>query len=296
MDNLVYLNGSLVLAAEARIAVLDYGFLYGYGLFETMRAYEGRVFRLDRHLERLARSAETLGIAVDTLTLPDAITETLAANHLSSARVRLTVSAGEGSPIPDLESCARPTVLIVATGYLALPEETYRRGYRAVTASMRRNHRSPLAGIKSLNFTENLLARQEAKRAGVAEAILLNDRDYVAEASMSNLFVVSAGVLRTPPLSAGILPGITREVVIEVAERLGITVVEDDITPEELREADEAFLTNSAIEIMPLTTLDGHTIGSGQAGPVTQKLRAAYRDLVRSEADEGGRDYRASSS
>ncbi|MEE8353625.1 MAG: aminotransferase class IV, partial [Dehalococcoidales bacterium] len=151
MADLVYLNGSLLPSAEARIAALDYGFLYGYGLFETMRAYGGRVFRLGRHLDRLVSSAETLGITVDTPTLKDAIHETLSANNLSSARIRLTVSAGEGDPAPDLASCARPTVLIVAGEYQPLPEDAYAAGYRAVTASLRRNHRSPLAGMKSLN-------------------------------------------------------------------------------------------------------------------------------------------------
>jgi len=297
MAELVYLNGSLVPAAEARIAALDYGFLYGYGLFETMRAYRGHVFRLSRHLERLAHSAKTLGITVDIPTLADAVGETLTANGFGEtvsdtvgvARVRLTVSAGEGDPVPDPASCARPTVLVVAGEYQPLSEDTYRAGYRAVTASLRRNHHSPLAGIKSLNFTENLLARQEAGRAGVDEAILLNDLDRVAEASMSNLFVVTGDVLRTPPLDAGILPGITREAVLELAERLGITAMEDDITLDELRQAGEAFLTNSVIEVMPLTGLDGQPIGDGTAGPVTQKLREAYHELVRSETSEAAR-------
>lgn len=290
MADFVYLNGSLLPSAEARIPALDYGFLYGYGLFETMRAYAGgRVFRLDRHLDRLVSSAETLGITADTPTLEEAIHETLSANSLSSARIRLTVSAGEGDPVPDPASCARSTVLVVAAEYQQLPEETYRRGYRAVTASLRRNHRSPLAGMKSLSFTENLLARQEARRAGVDEAVLLNDRDHVAEASMSNLFVVSGVVLRTPPLDAGVLPGVTREAVLELAQRLGITAVEDDITPDELRQSDEAFLTNSVIELMPLTGLDGRAIGGGAIGPVTQKLRESYQELVRLETDEAAR-------
>ncbi len=290
MADFVYLNGSLLPSTEARIPALDYGFLYGYGLFETMRAYAGgRVFRLDRHLDRLARSAETLGITVDTPALKDAIHETLSANDLLSARIRLTVSAGEGDPVPDPASCAHPTVLIVATDYQPLPENAYRAGYRAVTASLRRNHRSPLAGMKSLNFAENLLARQEARRAGVDEAVLLNDRDRVAEASMSNLFVVTGGGLRTPPLDAGILPGVTREAVLELAQSLGISATEDDITLDELRQADEAFLTNSVIEVMPLTALDGRAIGGGAIGPVTQKLRESYQELVRLETDEAAR-------
>ncbi len=284
MADLVHLNGSLLPSVEARIAALDYGFLYGYGLFETMRAYaRGRVFRLDRHLQRLVSSAEILGITVGTPALEDAIHETLGANNLSSARIRLTVSAGEGDSVPDPASCAQPTVLVVASQYRPLPEDTYQAGYRAVTASLRRNHRSPLSRIKSLNFTENLLARREARRAGADEAILLNDRDRVAEASMSNLFVVSEGVLRTPPLDAGVLPGVTREAVLELAQRLGIAAEEEDMTLDELRQTGEAFLTNSVIEVMPLTSLDGRAIGDGRAGPVTQKLREAYQELVHSE-------------
>lgn len=283
MSNLVYLNGTLLPSAEARIAALDYGFLYGYGLFETMRAYgKGIVFRLERHMARLAASAGVLDITVDTPALEAAIRETLTANHLSTARIRLTVSAGEGSPVPDPESCTNPTVLIVATAYTPLAKESY----RAITATLRRNSRSPVAGMKTLSFTENLLARWEATRAGVDEAILLNDRDRVAEASMSNLFVVTGDVLRTPPLDAGVLPGITREAVLELAQRLDIAALEDDITLDELRQADEAFLTNSVIELMPLTGLDGRAIGGGTAGPVTQKLRGAYSELVRSETAE----------
>ncbi len=289
MADLVHLNGSLLPSVEARIAALDYGFLYGYGLFETMRAYAGRVFRLDRHLHRLARSAETLEIIVDTAVLRSAITETIVANHLGDARVRLTVSAGECASVPDPASYTRPTVLVVAGEYRPLPEDAYRRGYRAVTASLRRNHRSPLVRIKSLNFAENLLARQEARRAGVDEAVLLNDRDRIAEASMSNLFAVTGNALRTPPLDAGLLAGVTRETVLELAQRLGIVAVEDDITLDELRQVDEAFLTNSVIEVMPLTGLDGQAIGDGAAGPVTLKLRGAYRELVRSEVDERDR-------
>ncbi len=291
MADLVHLNGLLLPSEEARIATLDYGFLYGYGLFETMRAYDGRVFRLGHHLERLARSADMLEITVNVGTLADAIGETLVANGFGEtvsdtadgARIRLTVSAGEGDSAPDPASCVRPTVLVVAGKYQPLPEDIYKAGYRAVTASLRRNHRSPLARIKSLNFTENLLARREAHRAGADEAIIINDRDRVAEASMSNLFVVSEGVLRTPPLDAGVLPGVTREAVLELAQRLGIAAEEEDIALDELRDTGEAFLTNSVIEVMPFTSLDGRAIGCGTAGPVTQKLRQAYQELVHSE-------------
>ncbi len=284
MPEMVYLNGSLVPLADARIAVMDYGFLYGYGLFETMRAYGGKVFRLDRHLERLAGSAETLGIAVDKSVLKDAVTETIHANGLSNARIRLTLSIGEGGMVPDPASCGKPTVLVVTTDYHPLPEEVYEKGYRAMVSSVRRNSRSTISGMKSLNYLESMLARQEARAAGVDEAICLNEDGFLAEASTSNVFLVGDGALKTPGLTSGILPGVTREAVLELAGRLGITAVEDDITLDELLQADEAFITNSVMEVMPLTEVDGKPIGTGKSGEITGKLIMGYKELVRGEA------------
>ncbi len=286
MPEMVYLNGSLLPLADARIAVMDYGFLYGYGLFETMRAYGGKVFRLDRHLERLAGSAETLGIAVDKSVLKDAVMETIDANGLSEARIRLTVSIGEGGMVPDPASCGQPTVLVVAGEYRPLPNEVYDKGYRAIVSSVRRNSRSPISGMKSLNYLESMLARQEARAAGVDEAICLNEEGFLAEASTSNVFLVGEGALRTPGLTSGILPGVTREAVLKLAGKLGITTVEDDITLDELLQADEAFITNSVVEVMPLTEVDGKPVGTGKSGEITRKLMEGYKEMVRGEVGD----------
>lgn len=280
MSELVYLNGALIPRSQAVIPVTDYGFLYGFGLFETMRAYHGQVFRLDRHLRRLTRSAEILGLAEGIPDLTGAVRETIRVNRLSDARIRITVSIGEGGMVPDPGTCRKPTVLILAGPYQPYSEPVYERGFEVITSSIRRNSQSPLSRLKSANYLESLLAKQEAKKTGADEALCLNEKGLVAEASMSNIFLVCDGSLLTPKEDSGILPGITRETVLELADRLKIGFSERDISPEEAFQAEEAFLTNSLLEIMPLTKLDGQPIGSGRTGPVTQKLRAAYQKLV----------------
>ena len=281
MSEIVYLNGSLIPRSQASISALDYGFLYGYGLFETMRAYGGRVFRLDSHLRRLARSAEILGLPIGTLDLKGAVMDTIQANQLSEARVRITISIGEGGMVPDPSTCNRPTVLILAGHYQPYPEQVYQKGFRAVVSSIRRNSGSPLSRLKSANYLESILARQEARAAGVDEALCLNEKGLLAEASMSNIFLVTDGILRTPGQESGILPGITRETILELASPLGINTLEHDIRLDELSQAQEAFLTNSLIEVMPLTEIDGKPIGSGRPGSVTKRLMVAYRKMVR---------------
>jgi branched-chain amino acid aminotransferase group I len=287
MSEIVYLNDTLVPLSQASISVLDYGFLYGFGLFETMRAYGGVVFRLESHLERMARSTETLGIPINTAELKDGVADTLHANKLIEARVRITVSAGEGSMTPDPTTCGQPTVLIMASPYQPYPEAVYQKGFSAVISSVRRNSQSPLSRIKSANYLESLLAKQEARAAGADEALRLNERGFLAEASMSNIFLVTDGALKTPGVESGILPGITRQVVLETASRLNIGASEQDIRPEEVFQAQEAFLTNSLMEIMPLTGIDSKTIGSGEPGPVTRRLMAAYRELVLTSTTSG---------
>jgi branched-chain amino acid aminotransferase group I len=280
MGEIVYLNGSLMPRSQASISAMDYGFLYGFGLFETMRAYEGQVFRLDSHLSRLAHSAEILGFQIEALDLKGAVMDTIHANKLSDARVRITISIGEGGIVPDPSTCTQPTVLILAGHYKPYPEQVYEKGFSAVVSSIRRNSQSPLSRLKSANYLENMLAKQEARAAGVDEALCLNEKGLLAEASMSNIFLVNDGVLRTPGRESGILPGITREVVLEMASQLGISTFEQDISLDELFQTQEAFLTNSLIEIMPLTEIDGKLVGSGRRGPVAQRLMADYRKLV----------------
>ena len=280
MNEIVYLNGKLILRSRARISVLDYGFLYGYGLFETMRAYGGLVFRLDSHLNRLAQSARVLRISIEVPELKSAIMDTIQANKLGEARIRLTISIGEGEMMPDVSKCKKPTVLIMAEDYQPYPEEVYRKGFRAVVSTIRRNSQSPLSRLKSTSYLESILARREAREAGAEEALCLNDKGFLAEGSMSNIFLVADGMLKTPGHEDGILPGITRQTVLELAPKAGIDTLGCDIRLNELFQAQEAFLTGSLIEIMPLTEIEGKIIGSGKPGSVTKKLMAAYRRIV----------------
>ena len=283
MNEIVYLNGKLIPRSQTRISALDYGFLYGYGLFETMRAYGGRVFRLDSHLNRLAQSARVLGISIEVLELKSAVMDTIQANKLSEARIRITVSIGEGEMTPDLSTCNRPTVLILAENYQPYPGRVYRKGFRAVVSVIRRNSQSPLSLLKSTSYLESILARQEARAAGVDEALCLNEKGFLAEGSMSNIFLVADGILKTPGCESGVLPGITRQTVLELAPKLGIDTLECDIRLDELFQAREAFFTSSLIEVMPLTEIGGKLIGSGRPGSVTKRFMAAYRKLVLNE-------------
>ena len=250
-----------------------------------MRAYQGRVFRLDRHLSRLAHSAGVLGISIEMKELERGVKDVIRANKLGDARVRITVSPGEGGMTPDPDTCQKPTVLIMAQSYQPYTAEVYENGFRATVSSIRRNSRSLLSSIKSTSYLDSMLARQEARKAGIEEAICLNEKGLLAEASMSNIFLVVDGGLKTPGLDSGVLPGITREAVLELAARLDIDTLEQDISLEELFQAEEAFLTNSLIEVMPLTQVDGNPVGSGKAGPITRKLSAAYKGLVLTEAE-----------
>ena len=207
MNEIVYLNSRLVPQSEAKLSPFDHGFLYGYGLFETMRAYNGHIFRLDSHLGRLRCSAESIGLTHSTLTtdegkqrLKAACMATLEANQLKNARMRLTISAGEGDVTPDPKSCSNPTILITAHNLQPLPPEKYKTGFKATISSLRRNSQSPLSRLKSTCYMENILARTTAKASGYDEAIFLNERGYVAEGTTTNIFLVSNGELVTPSL------------------------------------------------------------------------------------------------
>ena len=283
MQEIVYLNGALTPRGQAKVPVLDYGFLYGYGLFETMRAYNGTVFRLESHLHRLAKSADKLGIPVEIEKLNKAINDTLRANGLKEARVRLTVSAGEGGAVPDPCSCKTPTVLVMATSLNPYSKEIYEKGLKVIISSIRRNSLSPISGMKTTNYLENILARQEATTKRANEAILLNEKGSITEASFSNVFIVNKDILKTPVLESGILPGITRSVVQEIAHATGIVYLETNIQLGKLTRADEVFLTNSIMEIMPVIMIDGKQVGNGRPGIITRKLMGAYRQLVKEE-------------
>jgi len=281
VEEIVYLNGSLIPLSRARLSPLDYGILYGYGLFETMRSYSGHVFRLEKHIERLRRSAKFLGIDLSSaFDLGKALYDTLHANNLSDARIRLTISGGEGETIPDLLVPQRPTVFITARSYTPYSDKVYQQGFKAIVSRIRRNTRSPVSAMKSISYLDSLLARREAKLGGADEAVLLDEHGFLAEGSTSNVFLISDNTLSTPSEDSGIVPGVTREVVLELASSLGVKAVVRRIASKELNQADEAFLTNSLIEIMPLTQVGGQTVGSGRPGKVTRQLMEAYKALV----------------
>ena len=284
MEQIVYLNGSLVPRSQARISPFDLGFLYGYGLFETMRAYSGRIFRLESHLERLTQSAKLLGLPLHAFDLKRACHDTLQANKLKEARIRLTVSMGEGEATPDPPKHPRPTVLVTATRYVPLADEAYRKGYKAVVSTIDQDSQSPLSRLKSTNYLNHILARREARAAGADEAILLNERGFLCEGSTSNIFLVSKGELITPDKESSCLPGITRQVVLELAHGLGIGISEREVQLEELLHAGEAFLSNSIMELMPLVEVNGQRIGRGK---VTERLMLVYREAVVRETKKG---------
>jgi len=287
MTEIIYLNGRLISHSKAKLSSFDHGFLYGYGLFETMRAYQGYIFRLDQHLARLRRSAQSLGLTHSILhvvegkqSLETACTAILEVNKLKDARLRLTVSAGEGDMMPDPGTCSSPTVLVTARNLIPLPPEKYESGFKATLSSLHRNSQSPLSRLKSTCYMENILARMAARATGCDEAILLNEQGYLAEGSTTNIFLMNNRELITPSLESGVLPGITREAVLEIARAANIKTMERQVELKELIEAEEAFVTNSILELMPLTLLDGKPIGTGKPGQLTKELLAAYRKLV----------------
>lgn len=291
MAEMIYLNGSLVPRSEARISVFDHGFLYGYGLFETMRAYDGRIFLLERHLSRLKTSAASIGLGLGGIDLAQACKDTLEANNLENARIRLTVSHGESDELPWQETDNQPTVVITARDYQPFPPDVYEKGFKVGISSYQRSRHSSLSGIKSINYLVNVLARREATLNGLDEALLLNEDGYLTEGSTSNIFFVKSSCLVTPSLDSGILPGITRDLVIEIAGRLGIKITEENISPSDLPQFQEAFLTNSTMEIMPVSSIivqDGQStvFQSGGIGEVIQRLINTYKERVAEETGE----------
>lgn len=272
---LVWLNGELVPKSQAKVSVFDHGFLYGDGVFEGIRAYNGRVFMLDEHLDRLYESAKSIWLTIPMTKeeMKDVILKTLKANGLKDAYIRVVVSRGEGDLGLDPRKCSKPNVVVITDKIELFPEEFYERGIEMVTVSVRRN--SPQAlnpNIKSLNYLNNILAKIEAINAGKLEGLMLTIDGYVAEGTGENIFIVKKGVILTPPAHMGILKGITRRVVINLACESGIPVREEVLTLHDVYTADECFITGTAAEIMPVVKLDGRTIGDGVPGPITKAL------------------------
>jgi len=283
MGQIVNLNGRFLNANEAKISIMDNGFLFGYGVFGATRIYNSTVFRLESHLSRLQKSTARLGIIVKALELRTPVLETIRANNLEDGLVRITISAGEGSLVPDPRSCANPTILITAAAYSPPTPDMYEKGFKAVISAIRRHSGAPASEMKTLNYIESMLARQEAKMADYDDALLLNEKGYLSESSSGNVFIAKDKVLKTPPENSGFISGVVREVVLQIASELDIKSVETDISLKDLFKADEAFLTNSVIEIMPLVSVNDRAIGLGKPGIITRKILEAFRDKVSRE-------------
>jgi branched-chain amino acid aminotransferase len=281
----IYLNGKLVDRDKAVISVYDHGFLYGDGVFEGLRFYNRKIFKLREHLERLYDSARHIALVIpQELAALAADTQACVADcGMDDGYIRLVVSRGEGNLGLDPRSCPNPTVIIIADAIKLYPAEMYEQGMEVVTAATIRNHPDALdPRVKSLNYLNNILAKLEANRAGVPEAVMLNHLGQVAECTADNIFVVRHGVLSTPARHCGILDGVTRRTVLDLAASLGVPNREETLTRHDLFTADEMFLTGTGAEIIPVTRVDARPIGSGKPGPVTARLREAYHKLVRS--------------
>ena len=284
MPRTIFLNDRLVPEAEARISVFDHGLLYGDGVFEGLRSYGGRVFRLDAHLDRLWASARAICLEIPLAkeAMAQAVIETLAANGLADGYIRLIVTRGAGTLGLDPNRCSNPQVIIIADTISLYPQEFYEQGLRIVTAATQRIQSAALSPrIKSLNYLNNIMAKLEGLRAGCVEALMLNHKGEVAECTGDNVFVVRSGRLLTPPPDAGILEGITRNAVMELAHAAGIDCREATLTRHDLYTADECFLTGTAAEVIPVVDIDGRKIGSGVPGPVTSRLKDDFHSLVR---------------
>ncbi|MFB7141744.1 branched-chain-amino-acid transaminase [Gottfriedia sp. NPDC056225] len=279
----IFLNGEFVQKQDAKVSVYDHGYLYGDGVFEGIRVYEGNVFRLKEHLIRLYESAKSilLTIPYSLEELTQIVVETVNRNNLHSGYIRLVVSRGEGNLGLDPASCLRANVVVIAEQLALFPQELYDNGMEIVTVATRRNRSDVLnPQIKSLNYLNNILVKIEAKLAGVQEALMLNDQGFVAEGSGDNVFLVKGNKLITPPSSAGALEGITRNAIMELGDTLGYEVEEKLFTRHDVYIADEVFLTGTAAEVIGVSKVDGRVIGNGKPGPNTQRLLQAFRQLV----------------
>ncbi len=280
----IYIDGKYYTEKDAKISVFDHGLLYGDGIFEGIRVYHDRVFKLKEHIDRLFYSAKSILLTIPMThgELMKAVIETCRRNKVRDGYIRLVVTRGVGTLGLNPQRCKDPSVIIIAGKIQLYPVELYQRGMEIVTASTTRNLHSALnPAIKSLNYLNNILAKIEATNAGCEEAILLNAEGFVAECTGDNVFIVKAGHLFTPPLSAGALYGITRQVVMEIAEESGLVVSEPNLTRYDLFNADECFLTGTGAELMPVVKIDGRVIGTGKPGRVTGRLVAQYRALTK---------------
>jgi branched-chain amino acid aminotransferase len=285
MSRIIFMNDRLVPEEQAVVSVFDHGLLYGDGVFEGLRSYSGKVFRIDAHLDRLYDSARAICLTIPLAkeAVAKAVNDTLAANGLADGYVRLVVTRGAGSLGLDPNKTKHPQVIVIADTISLYPQEFYEQGLRIVTAATQRTHSAALSPrIKSLNYLNNIMAKLEGLQAGCVEALMLNHKGEVAECTGDNVFIVRGGRLLTPPPDAGILEGITRNAVLDLARAAGIDCREATLVRHDLYTADECFLTGTADEVIPVVEIDGRRIGSGVPGPVTKRLTDEFHALVRS--------------
>lgn len=284
----IYIDGQFVEEKDAKISVFDHGLLYGDGIFEGIRAYNGKVFRLKEHIDRLFYSAKAilLDLPLSHAEFVKAVVESCRQNNIRDGYIRLVVTRGVGTLGLNPNRCKNPSVIVIADKIALYPEEVYRDGMVIVTVPTTRNlHNALNPAIKSLNYLNNILAKIEANNAGCEEAILLNSEGYVAECTGDNIFLVKEGRLLTPPLSAGALYGITRGVVRDIARQAGMSVEEPNLTRYDCYNADECFVTGTGAEIVPVVKIDGRVIGTGKPGTTTTSLIQAYHALTKTSGE-----------
>ncbi|MBK8856756.1 MAG: branched-chain-amino-acid transaminase [Opitutaceae bacterium] len=279
----IYLDGKYVDEADAKVSVFDHGLLYGDGVFEGIRLYNGNIFRLEEHLERLEYSAKAimLQMPLNRKELSEVTCETCRQNGLKDGYIRLVITRGVGDLGLAPWLCAKPSIFVIASKISLYPQEHYDNGLAIVTVPTRRINPAALpATVKSLNYLNNILGKIEAKQFGALEAIMLNDQGYVAECTADNIFIVHKGAIITPAASQGALKGVTRGTIFDIAQELGLPLREADMTRYDVWVADECFLTGSGAEVIPVTKLDGRVIGTGKPGPITQQILASFRRRV----------------
>jgi branched-chain amino acid aminotransferase len=285
----IYCNGEFVPESEAKVSIFDHGFLYGDGIFEGIRAYNGRVFKLYEHLKRLYESAKSINlkITISIDEMQEIVLETLRRNELKDGYVRLVVSRGKGNLGLDPRTCPVPAIFCIADQITLFPSSMYENGLEVKTVAIRRNNPDSLnPRIKSLNYLNNILAKIEAYQSGVMEAVMLTQEGYVAEGTGDNIFIYKNGILITPPIYAGILEGVTRNTVLDLAEHLGIISKQELFTRHDLYTAEECFLTGTAAELVPTIKVDSREIGQGVPGPIFKKLLTEFRALTRINGPE----------
>jgi branched-chain amino acid aminotransferase len=283
-ESKIYVDGRFYAEADAKISVFDHGLLYGDGIFEGIRFYNGRVFRLEEHIDRLWDSARSicLEIPMSKREMTEALLETIRQNDLRDGYIRQIVTRGVGNLGLNPTQCKRPSVIIIVAQIALYPEAVYQNGLTVVTCATRRTNPASLnPAVKSLNYLNNVMARIEANLAGADEALMLNDAGNVAECTADNVFIIKRGQIFTPPITAGALRGITRSVVFEIAAELGIKISEVDITRHDVFIADECFLTGTAAEVIPVIKADGRPIGDGKPGSITARTIARFREMTR---------------